>query len=90
MLYVYNETPIFITIYITEDVKIMVARKLLGTFITGGTDSEALQRWILKSEKDRKILCTSVEIFVIWIAIQSSPWTEYRAHMSGSLIAIGR
>ena len=48
---------------ITEDVVKSVARKLLGSSGPSGTDSEALQRWLLKFGVDRKILSTGVEFF---------------------------
>ena len=67
-LEVYDETPIFITMDITEDVVELVTEKLSGSSGTGVTDSEDLQRWLLKSGEDIKILFTSVEIIVDWIS----------------------
>ena len=57
----YNKTPIFIPIDIMEDVVKFAARKFSGSLGPGGTDSEDLQEWILKSGWDRKILRISVE-----------------------------
>ena len=53
-LEVYDETPILIYLYITEDVVKSVAQKLSGSSGTGGMDSEALQEWLLKFREDRK------------------------------------
>ena len=44
-----------------EDVVKFAARKFSGSLGPGGTDSEDLQEWILKSGWDRKILRISVE-----------------------------
>ena len=46
-LEVYNKTPIFSLVYIKEDVVESFMRKLLGSSGPGGTESEALQGWIL-------------------------------------------
>ena len=45
---VYDETPIFITVDIMEDVVELVARKLSRSLGTSRMDSEALQSWVLK------------------------------------------
>ena len=65
---VYNKTLIFIPVDITDDVVESVARKCLGSPVPGGTDSEALHGWLLKFGEDSKMICTSDEIFVDWIA----------------------
>ena len=49
--------------------------KLLGSPGPVGTDSEALQVWILKFGEDSTRLRTSVETFVDWLANGSPPWT---------------
>ena len=61
---VYNETPIFITMGITEDVVKLVAFKLLCILVPGGTDSGALQGWLLRSREDSKKLFIFVKISV--------------------------
>ena len=48
MMEAYKETPVFVTIDITEDVFELVARKISGSAGPGCTDSEALQGWLLK------------------------------------------
>ena len=82
----YNETPIFIPVDITEDEVKSLTQKLWGSYGSGGTDSEALQGWILKFGEDRKRLCSSVEIFIYWIANKNLYWKAYCAFMYGCLI----
>ena len=79
--------PVFIPMYITEDVVKLVAQKLSGSLGLGGTDSEALQVWILKFGKDRNVFI-SVEIFADWIANKNPPCIDYHEFMSGCLIAL--
>ena len=47
----YEERPIFIPADITEEAVESVARKNSGSSVPGGTDSEALQGWLLKFGK---------------------------------------
>ena len=84
----YDETPIFIPVEITEDVVESVAWKLLRSFVPGGTDLEDIQGRLFKFRENRKILHTSVETFVDWIANKIPPWAAYCAFMSGRLIAL--
>ena len=60
MLETYDETPILISVDITEDAVKPVAHKLSGSSGPGGMESEYLQGWILKLWEERKILCSSV------------------------------
>ena len=62
----------------------------MGSFVPGGTDSEALKVWILKFGEDSTRLRTSVETSVEWLANMSLPWKAYRAFMSGRLIALDK
>ena len=87
-LEVYDKTPIFIPVYIKEDVVESFMPKLLGSSGPGGIDSEAIQGWILKSREYTKILRTSVENVSDWIANGIPPWATYHAFMSGRLIAL--
>ena len=64
MLETYEKTPIFIPVNITEEAVESVARKLLRSPNTGGTDLEALKGWILKFGEDSTRLRTSVEFFL--------------------------
>ena len=86
----YEGTPIFIPVDITEEAIESVAQKLLGSSGSGGTDSEALQGWLLNFGEDITILHTSVETFVDWLANGILPWSAYRAFMSGRLIALDK
>ena len=65
-----------------------VVQKLLGRSGPVGTDSEALQGWLLKFGEDSTRLRTIVENFVDWLANGSPPWAAYCAFMSGRLIAL--
>ena len=60
----YEETHISIPVNITEEAVESVARKISGSSGPGGTDSEALQGWLLKFREDSTRLRTSVETFV--------------------------
>ena len=90
MLEIYEETPIFIPVNITEEAVELVARKLLGSFGPGGTDLEELQGCLLKFGEDSTRLLTSVETFVDWLANGSPSWAAYYAFMSGHLIALDK
>ena len=68
----------------------MVVHKILGSSGQGGTDSEALQGWILKLREDITRLCTSVENYVGWLANGSPPWAAYRTFMSVRIIALDK
>ena len=67
-----------------------MARNVLGSSGPGGTDSEALQGWLLKFGEDSTRLRTSVETVVDWLANGSPPWTTYRAFMSVRMIALDK
>ena len=86
----YKETPIFIPVKITEEAVESVARKLLGSSGPVGSDSEAIQGWLLKFGEDSTILRTNVENFVDWIANGSPPWAAYHAFISGQMIALDK
>ena len=79
----YKEAPIFIPIDITEEAVESVAENNSGSSGPGGTDSEALQEWIIKFGEDITRLHTSINTFVVWIANGSPPWAAYSAFMSG-------
>ena len=54
----------FIPVDIMEESVESVARKLSGSSGPGGTDSEALQGWLVKFGEDITRLSTSVEFFL--------------------------
>ena len=62
----------------------------MGSSGPGGTESEALQGWLLKFREDSKRLRTSVETFVDWLSNGSPPWAAYRAFMYGRMIEIDK
>ena len=64
MLEVYEATPVFIPIDITEDVVESVARKLSGSAVASGMDIEALQGWLVKLGDHSRKLCANVKSFV--------------------------
>ena len=84
----YEETPIFIPVDITEEAVELVARKLSGSSIPGGTDSEALQGWLLKFGEDSTRLLYSVETVLGWLSNGIPPWAAYCVFMSVRLIAL--
>ena len=86
----YEETPIFIPVNVTEEDVESVVRKRLGRSGPGGTDSEALQGWLLKFGEDSNRLHTSVETFVDWLDNGNPPWATYCEIMSGRLIALDK
>ena len=86
----YEETPIFISVDITEEAVESVARKLPGSFGPGVTDLEALQGWILKFGEDSTRLRTGVETFLEWLFNGILPWEAYRAFMLVHLIALDK
>ena len=73
-----------------EKVVESIARKTLGSSGPGGTDSEALQGWLLKFGEDSIILRTSVETFVDWLANGGLLWAAYHAFMSVRLIELDK
>ena len=72
-LEMYGEKTFFIPVNITEEAVESVARKLSGSSVPGGTDSEALQGWLLKFGEYSTRLRTSVETFFDWLANGSPP-----------------
>ena len=88
MLDAYEKTPIFIPVDIPEDVVKLVAWKLSGVWALEVRTWTFIQGRILKSGGGIKILRTTVEIFIHWIANRSPPWAAYCTFMSGRLIVL--
>ena len=86
----YDETFIFILIDITEEAVEVVVWKYSGSSDLGGTDSEALQGWLLKLGEEITRLRNSVESFVDWLANGNLTWAAYRSFMSGQLILLNK
>ena len=80
----------FISVNIIKDTVKLVARKLWGDYVPGGTDSEALQGWLLKFKEYSKILRNSVETFIEWLANGIPPLAEYHAFISVRLITLDK
>ena len=70
----YKEAHILIPVNITEEAVESVARKLSGISGPGGTESEALEVWLLKFGEDCTRLRTRLETFMDWLANGSPPW----------------
>ena len=87
MLEVYNEMMIFIPVYIMEDVKKLVAWKLSGGSCPGGTDLEALYRWVLKCRDDIKTFFTIVDFFN-FLVNKNPPWIANHSFMYWHLITL--
>ena len=66
--------PIFIPVDIVEDVIKSVKQNIWGSLGPRGTDSEALQGWILKYGEDSKIIRGSVGTFFDWISNKILSW----------------
>ena len=75
---------------ITEEVVGLVARKRSGREGPNGTNSEALQGWLLKFGDHRKKLLISVESFADWLANQKLSRAAYWALLYGRLIALDK
>ena len=62
----------------------------MGRSGPGGTDSEALQVWLIEFGEDSTRLHTSIETFVDWLVNGSPTWAAYCAFMSGRLVVIDK
>ena len=82
--------PIFVPVGITEEAVESVARKLPGRSGPGGTDSEALQGWLLKFGEDSTRPRSSVEIVFDRLANGIPPWVAYCEFMCSRLIALDK
>ena len=67
-----------------------MAQKRLGSSRPGGTDSEALQGWLLKFGEGSTRLRTSVETFVDWSANGILTLAAYCVFISGRIIAVDK
>ena len=78
-------TPDFVDVDVTEDTVETVARRLSGSAGLGGTDSHALQHWLLRfgiaSRKLRSVVAKLAE----WLSNGFPPWAACRALMGGRL-----
>ena len=81
---------IFISVNITDDEVKLVPQKCSGDPDPGGTDPEALHKWLLQLGEDSKKIRTSVENFVNRIANGIPPWVAYRAFIYGRLVMLSK
>ena len=79
--------PKIILIIVMEDVVELVSRKNSGSPVSGDTDSEALQEWILKFGEDSEKFCTRYEFFIYWLSNHNPLWVAYCHFMPERLIA---
>ena len=75
---------------ITEDTVTAVAERLSGGAVPGGTDSVALQHWLLRFVSASAELRLIVRDFVKWLGNGRPPWAAYWALMSGRLITMDK
>ena len=64
MLEVYDKTPILVPMDIMDYVVELVAHELKGRSVPGGTDSEALQGYLLKSVMTSKDFLSVLKLFL--------------------------
>ena len=86
-LEVYDKIPIFVTVYITEDVVKLIMQKRLGGLGPGGMYSKALTGWVLKFGEYSKNFAPALDFFN-WLSYQIPPWQVYCSFMSVRLIDI--
>jgi hypothetical protein len=80
----YTNTPDFV------DAVKKVARRLSGSAGLGGTDSHALQHWLLQFGVASRKLCTALAEFTEWLSKDFLPWPGYRAIMARQLVALDK
>ena len=84
-LHQYANTPDFVDVDVTEETVEKVARRLSGSAGVGGTDSHALQHWLLRFGAVSRKLRAVVAKLVDWLSNSFPPWAAYRAIMAGRL-----
>ena len=86
----YKTLPNLVELDITEETVEQVARRLLGSAGPGGTDSAAVQHWLLRFGGASQQLRKAVAELTDWISNSSPPWAAYRALRAGRLVAIDK
>jgi hypothetical protein len=86
----YPRLPDFVDLDITDEAVEKVARRLSGSAGSGGTDSHALQHWLLRFGKASGALRDAVADFTDWLGNTAPPWAAYQAIMAGRLIGIDK
>jgi hypothetical protein len=64
----YTNTPDFVKLDVTEEAVEKVARRLSGSAGVGGTDSHALQHWLLKFGKASLKLHSALVKLAEWLS----------------------
>ena len=85
-----NNTLEVIPVDITDDVVSVVAGRLSGGAVPGGTDSVSLQHWLLRFGAASGELRLIVAEVGEWLSNGRPPWAAYRAMMSGRLVALDK
>jgi hypothetical protein len=86
----YETVPDFVDLDITEETVEQTARRLSGSAGPGGTDSAAVQHWLLRFGGASQQLRKAVAEFTDWMANSSPPWAAYRALRAGRLVALDK
>jgi hypothetical protein len=86
----YSNTPDFVDVDITEESVEKVARRLSGSAGLGGTDSHALQHWLLRFGAASRKLRIALAEFTDWLSNSFPPWAAYRAIIAGRLCAVDK
>ncbi len=79
----YPITPDFVDVDICEETVGTVARRLSGSAGLGGTDSHALQHWLLRFGVASRKLRTALAEFTDWLSNNFPLWPAHRALMAG-------
>jgi hypothetical protein len=90
VLEAYEILPDLQDVDITEETVEQVARRLSGSAGPGGTDSAAVQHWLLRFGGASQQLRKAVAEFTDWMANTPPPWASYRALRAGRLVALDK
>jgi hypothetical protein len=87
----YDTLPDFADVDITKEVIEKVARRLSGSAGLGGSDTQAIQQWLLHFRQTSKGLHKAVQEFTDWrMANDMPPWAAYQALKAGRLVALDK
>jgi hypothetical protein len=84
----YPSLPDFVDLDITEDTIEVTARRLSRGAGLGGTDTHALQQWLLQYGQASQLLQQAN--FVNWLSNSFPPWAAHRGLMAGCLVALDK
>jgi hypothetical protein len=86
----YSQTPNYVDVGITEECVKKVAQCLSSSAGLGGTDSHALQQWLLRFRTASRELHTALAELTEWLSNSFPPWAAYQALMAGHLVALDK